>query len=77
MEAEVTGTFINAKEGVNVSKIIHSMGHPQPSTPLLTKNLTAFGIVSGKIKQQRSKAIDVCFYWLKDREAQDQCIAFW
>jgi hypothetical protein len=51
MEAEVAGTFLNAKEGVNVRNILNSIGHPQPRTPLLTKNLTTFGIVSGKIKQ--------------------------
>jgi hypothetical protein len=29
------------------------------------------------MKQQRSKAIDMRFYWLKDREAQNQFIMFW
>jgi hypothetical protein len=51
IEAEVAGTFINAKEGVNVRSIIHSMGHPEPRTSLLTNNLTTFGIISGKMKQ--------------------------
>jgi hypothetical protein len=77
MEAEVAGTFVNAKEGLNVGKILHSMGHPQPRTPLLTENLNTFGIMSEKIKQQRSKAIDMRFYWLKDREAQHQFTMFW
>jgi hypothetical protein len=48
MEAELAGTFVNAKEGVNVRNILNSIGHPQPIIPLLTDNLTMFGIVSGK-----------------------------
>jgi hypothetical protein len=77
MEAEVAGTFVNAKEGVNVTNILNDMGHPQPQTPLLTDNLTTFGIVSGKMNQQLSKAIEMRFYWLKDREAHEQFMMLW
>jgi hypothetical protein len=77
MEVEVAGTFVNAKDGVNLRKNLNIIGHPQPRTPLLTKNLTTFGIVSVKMKQQLSKAIDMRFCWLKDREAQHQFIMFW
>jgi hypothetical protein len=77
MEAEVAGTFVNAKEGVNVRNILNTIRHPQSITPLLTDNLTMFGIVSRKMKQQRSKAIDMRFYWLKDLEAQNHFIMFW
>jgi hypothetical protein len=55
MEAEVAGTFVNAKEGVNVRNILHSMGHPQPRTTLLTNNLTTFGIVSEKKETTKVK----------------------
>jgi hypothetical protein len=48
MEAELAGMFVNAKEGVNVRKNLHSMVHPEPITPLLADNLTTFGIVSEK-----------------------------
>jgi hypothetical protein len=65
-EAKVAGTFVNTKVGVNMRKNINHIGHPQPRTLLLTDNLTTFGIVSGKKKQQQSKAIDMRFYWLKD-----------
>jgi hypothetical protein len=56
MEAVVAGTFINSKKEVNVRNILNSIGHPQPRTPLLTENFTTFRIVSGKMKQQQSKA---------------------
>jgi hypothetical protein len=48
MEAELACTFVNAKEGVTVRNILNIIGHPKPRTPLLTNNLTTFGIVSGK-----------------------------
>jgi hypothetical protein len=77
MEAEVTGTFVNTKEGINVRNILNSIGRPQPRTPLLTQNIRTFGIVSRKMIQQRSNAIDIRFYWLIDREAKNQFIMFW
>jgi hypothetical protein len=41
MEAEVAGTFVNAKEYVNVINILNNIGHPQPITPLLTDNTSS------------------------------------
>ncbi len=35
-------------------------------------NSVANGIVNGTMKQKRSKAIDMRFYWLKDRQSQNQ-----
>ena len=53
------------------------MGHPQPPTPMNTDNQTATGILNGTIKQKRSKAIDMRFYWLKDRAEQGQFDIKW
>ena len=53
------------------------MGHPQPPTPIKTDNTTARGIITGTIKQKRSKAIDMRFYWLKDRFEQKQFDYVW
>ena len=53
------------------------LGHPQPPTPLKTDNSTATGILTGTIKQKRSKAIDMRFYWLKDRVKQRQFDVYW
>jgi hypothetical protein len=49
--AEVAGTFLNAKEEVNVRNILNGIGNPQPRTPLITDNLRTFGILSGKMKK--------------------------
>ena len=42
-----------------------------------TNNMTAKGILTGTIKQKRSKAIDIQFYWLKDRQEQGQFDITW
>ncbi len=54
------------------------MGHPQPRTPIQTNNLTAEGVINNKIQPKQTKAMDMGFHWLRDREAQDQfCIYWW
>jgi hypothetical protein len=53
------------------------MGHPQPATPMQTDNTTAHGILRGTCKQQRSKAIDMIFYWVRDRAHQGQFDIGW
>merc|ERR1712115_316335 len=53
------------------------MGHPQPETPTQTDNLTAEGVVNSKIQPKRTKAMDMIFHWLRDREAQRQFRFYW
>ena len=53
------------------------LGHSQPSTPIQTDNACAEGIANDAVKQKHSKAIDMQFYWLKDRVKQGQFIIHW
>jgi hypothetical protein len=76
-EAELGAAFFNAKDGVTVRITLEEMGHPQPPTPLQVDNSCAVGIINNTVKQRRSKAIDMRFYWLKDRECQQQFQIFW
>ena len=76
-EAELGALFMNAQEAVGLRNCLEAMGHPQPATPLKTDNSTANGIVNNTMKQKRSKAIDVRFYWLRDRTQQGQFHIFW
>jgi hypothetical protein len=46
------------------------MGHMQPPTPIQTDNSCAAGIANNTVKQRRSKAIDLNFYWVRDRVNQ-------
>ena len=68
---------MNAQEVVSIRQCLIEMGHPQPPTPMKTDNSTAQGILTGTIKQKHSKAIDMRFYWLKDRTEQGQFDIYW
>eukprot|EP00957_Ditylum_brightwellii_P138297 10541055-Ditylum_brightwellii.AAC.1 len=53
------------------------MGHPQPPTPIQVDNAVAHGIVNNNIRQRKSKAIDMRFYWVQDQVKQKQFIVYW
>ncbi len=76
-EAELGALFINAKEAVYLRQILTEMGHPQPKTPIQTDNTTAEGVINNKIQPKRTKAMDMRFHWLRDREAQEQFRIYW
>ena len=76
-EAEVAALYMNARLAVSIRIALIELGHPQPATKIKTDNTTADGIINGTIKQHRSKAIDMRFYWLKDRAAQGQFHIYW
>jgi hypothetical protein len=69
-EAEVGVCFHNAQSGAPLRVALTELGHIQPPTPLGTDNSTAFGILNEKIKQKRSKAMDMRYHWLTDRVNQ-------
>ena len=76
-EAEVGGLFENAREACVLRLALEELGHPQPATPLETDNTTAHGIIKGTVKQQRSRAMDMRFYWVQDRVKQKQFMLVW
>ncbi len=76
-EAELGAIYINAKEAIYIRQILIKMGHPQPKTPIQTDNLTAEGVINNKIQPKRTKAMDMCCHWLRDREAQGQFGIYW
>jgi hypothetical protein len=72
-EAEIGAVFINAKEGAVLRTTLEELGHTNtPPTPMETDNTTATGYSNGTIKQKRTKAMDMHFYWIKDRVKQGQ-----
>jgi hypothetical protein len=76
-EAELGALFHNGKEACPLRIALEEMGHPQPATPIATDNNTASGIATDTVKQKRSKAIDMRFYWIRDRVRQGQFKIFW
>ena len=76
-EAELGGLYINAREAIPMRHVLNEMGHQQPPTPLQTDNSTALGVVKSTIQPKRTKAMDMRFYWLRDRENQKQFRSYW
>ena len=76
-EAKVGALYTNARKGEELRTALEEMGHPQPPTPIMTDNTTANGIVNDTVKQRRSRAIDMRFYWLKDRCQQGHFQVYW
>jgi hypothetical protein len=76
-EAEMAGLYHNGKEAVPERITLEELGHPQPATPIVTDNSTASGIANDSVKQKRSKAMDMRFYWVRNRVRQGQFIVYW
>lgn len=76
-EAELGGLFYNGKEAVPERITLDELGHPQPPTPMITDNSTASGIANDSVKQRRSKAMDMRYYWIRDRVRQGQFYVYW
>jgi hypothetical protein len=76
-EAEIGAVFINAKEGAVLRTKLEELGHKQPPTPMEKDNTTATGYSNGTIKQKRTKAMDMRFYWIKDRVKQGKFNVYW
>ena len=54
------------------------MGHPQPGpTPIQTDNTVADGIANDTVKIKQTKAMDMRFYWIRDRVRQGQFRVHW
>ena len=76
-EAELGALFMNAQEGIPMRTTLEELGHPQPPTPVRIDNKTAYGIATQTCKPQKTKAMDMRFHWLKDREAQGHYNFYW
>ena len=76
-EAELGALFLNAKEAVPIRTTLIEMNWPKPPTPIQVDNSTALGIANQSIKQKKSKAMDMWFYWVIDRIKQVQFRVYW
>jgi hypothetical protein len=70
VQAELGALFLNAQEAKVIRLVLEELGHPQPPTPIHIDNTTTVGIVNNTIKQQRSHAMEMRYFWLLDGEAQ-------
>ena len=76
-EVELAGLYIMAREAVYIRMILEELGHKQLPTPLQTDNAMADNVINGKIQPKRTKAMDMRFHWLRDRNCHQQCRISW
>ena len=76
-DAELGALYINACKAVPMRNLLNEMGHKQPKTPMQTDNSTALGVVTNNIQPQRTKAMEMRYYWLRCRDAQGQFRYYW
>ena len=65
-ETETGAGFYNVKELLSLRQALEDLGHPQGPTPLQFDNISATQILKNEASQKRSKAVDMCYYWLRD-----------
>jgi len=68
-EAELAALFLNGQSGLSTRNTLADLGYPQLATPILTDNTTALGLATRSIRLKRSKAIDMRYFWIRDRVA--------
>ena len=76
-EAEVGATFYGCQDVVPLRNTLADLGHVQGANLIITENECCEGILNNTIKQRRSKAMDMQFYWVKYRIAQGQFKLLW
>jgi hypothetical protein len=76
-KAEVGALFVNGQDAISLRNTLLDMGHEQPPTPIKKDNSTAAGFANNTMKQCRSRAMDMRFYWIRDRVQQNQFHIYW
>ena len=76
-ESELGALFLNGQKAVAIRTTLEELGHPQPPTPIQTDNSSAFGIVNDNVRRNKSRSMDMRFFWIKDRIRQKQFLVYW
>jgi hypothetical protein len=76
-EAELGALFHNCQTGMIFQKPLKDLGHPQPKTPVHCDNATAVGIASNTVNWQRSRSMEMQFFWVGDKVAQEMYDITW
>ena len=76
-EAELGALFRNCQDGIIFRLTLADMGHPQPKTPVHCNNATAVGIANNTVKRHRARAMEMRFFWVGDKVAQEMYDLSW
>ena len=76
-EAELGALYHNCQTAIVFRDILQDMGHPQTKTPVHCDNATAVGIANNTVKRQRSRSMEMRFFWISDKIAQEMYEVSW
>ena len=76
-EAELGALFLNCKEGMIFRLTLEELGHPQPRNPVHCDNATAVGITNNTVKGQRSRSMEMRYFWVSDKISQNAYDVRW
>jgi hypothetical protein len=69
--AKLGALYHNCQIGITFHDILNDMGHPQPKTPVCCNNATAVEIANNTVKRQCSRSMEMRFFWVGDKVAQE------
>jgi hypothetical protein len=69
--------YHNCQMGIIFRLTLKEMGHLQPKTPVHCNNVTAVGIATNSIKQQHLHSMEMRFFWVGDKIAQNMYDVSW
>jgi hypothetical protein len=70
-EAKLGALFLNCQEGMIFKLTLKDLDHPQPKIPVHCDNAIAILIANNTIKRQRSRAMEMKYFWTCEKDAQD------
>ncbi len=76
-KANLGTLFLNFQEGMIFKLTLEDLGHPQPKIPVHCDNATAIRIANNTIKRQRSRAMEMKYFWTCKKDAQDVYFFKW
>jgi hypothetical protein len=76
-KAELGALSHNCQTGIIFQLTLTEMGHPQPKPPVHCNNATAVGIANNTIKRQCSQSMEMRFFWIGDKIAQQMYNLKW
>ena len=76
-EPELAALYIMTRKAVHIRIVLEDMGHKQPPTPLQKDNAMSDAVCNVKIQPRQTKATDMRFHWIRERECQKQFRIYW
>ncbi len=76
-KAKLGALFLNCKESIIFRSTLTELSHPQPTNPIHCDNPTTGSIANNTVKHQRSRLMEMWYFWVCDKVAQDAYDVRW